>query len=94
MSDVMVPGDIINRDRRIDLLRYSLEFADLAGISLLVDKVTQHNDESRLKPVYRGYDKFIIGRLPHKAPVVFIHPQLRIREHHEVEGLFLSRSRG
>src|SRR6266542_513674 len=83
--DVVVAGDIVERNRAIECRGDAKIFGDLRGVSRLVHEVTGHDQKGRMQPVRGGDGELEVRRFLCKILVVSEHAELRVAELEEEE---------
>ncbi len=78
IADVVISGDVVQRDRRVELGRDAPVLGDLLGVAGLVDEVAADHDEGGLQPVGGVDGESEIDRFLSKIAIFSEHAELRI----------------
>src|SRR5690349_15946235 len=55
VPDIVIPGNIVDRNRRVHPGKNAFEFLDLRRVANPVHQITGDDNERRMEPVDRGY---------------------------------------
>ena len=87
VSDVVVARQLVQRDGAVELGGNPQILVHLRLVARLVDQVARDDHEGRFEAVGRGDGKLEIGRLLLEVGVRGVHPELRVAELDEEQGL-------
>jgi hypothetical protein len=85
VADIVVAGNVVNGDVRINFGEDAFEFVNLGGVTGFVDEITSDDDKRWVETIDGGDGELEVGSFLNEICVIGKHPELRIGELNEKE---------